>query len=255
MPISNEEILAKIERVLQSLEAQGLEHDFVASLRPILTTNLKKGRMQYFVEEEISRVDEYVQKVAELYKQLNPLLHDIQVERADDVWGPLFDKMQQWAYNLLIRKNFYSGQNTQDIAAECATEAAMIVLNAPFPYDTDLPPWLYTIVAHTCQKYMRKGMTRIERNTIELDEQLVVEDSPIDKLEYEMEMHPKLAVVLSKLSPARRQCIELSYFSELSPDEIAKKMNKSIGAIYSLRFHALDDLRTAMSHIKDDAYE
>jgi DNA-directed RNA polymerase specialized sigma24 family protein len=41
----------------------------------------------------------------------------------------------------------------------------------------------------------------------------------------------------------------------MKPDEIAKKMGKTVGAIYSLRFNALNDLRKILSRNRDNLNE
>jgi RNA polymerase sigma factor (sigma-70 family) len=243
-----EEIKLEIEKALQSLSDQE-GSEIIAKLEPLLYTNLGRGRIQGFIEGDLKHVREYVWKVAKNYRNLSTIVHRLQIERSSEIWEPIFLKMQTWAYNFFIRKNFYSDVNTKGIAAECANEAAIIMLNAHFPYDTDLDPWVHTIVLHTCQKYIRRGMLprKYQANSIPFEELENIPDSATQHFEALSNFQGELSDALSRLPAPRRQVIELMYFSGLSPVEIAGEMGKSVGAVYSLHFNALLDLKKIMS--------
>lgn len=241
MPIMNpqrEKLKIEVEKVLQTIEPK-----LAASIRSILHANLDRGRVETFVGADFSRVDQYVKRVADQYTKLSPYIFATQKNMADDVWQPLFKKLQAWAYNFLLMKNFFPGSETQAIADECAANAAMHILNAHFPYDTEFEPWAYTIVTMSCLRFFRDGTKKSiipPQNLVELDEQLPALD--ITNL-IERDDQNDLLTVLSELSEARRQVIQLHYFEAMSLPEIAEVMKKSVGAIYCLHFNALEDLR------------
>jgi RNA polymerase sigma factor (sigma-70 family) len=250
MSLKVEDIKNEIENTLQFVSEQK-GHGIAARIQPILYTNLDRGRIQSFIEEDISLVRSYVLRVADEYIQLAPYINELQVKRATRVWEPLFNQMLSWAYSFFLKKGFRTGINTQEIATECATEAAINILHAHFPFDTEIEPWSCVIVQNTCRKYIRGATKKSiipQENIVDLDEMFSnIKDPSIQDQEYLRELRGDIIEAIAKLSDARRQVIELLYFNDLSPVEIASKMNKSVGAIYSLLFNALRDLRKILS--------
>jgi len=167
--------------------------------------------------------------------------------------------MGLWAYHFFLKKGFLANVTTQEIASECATEAAVNVLRAHFPYDTDLEPWACVIVQNTCRKYIRGATKKSiipQENIVDLDETLSnLKDPTIQDREYIQELQGDLLEAIAQLSAARRQVVEFIYFQELSPAEIARRMEKSVGAIYSLQFNALHDLRKILSENRNNTNE
>lgn len=253
-----EDIKAEIENSLIKLsERKGVE--IAGRIRPIIYTNLDRGRIQSFIEGDFNLINDYVWRVADEYTKLSPQIVKLQVERSTTVWEPLFKKMVIWAFNYFTKKGFTADRTTQEITMECATEAAINILRAHFPYDTDLEPWVCVVVQNTCRKYIRginKKSTIPQQNIINLDETLSnIKDPAIQDQEYNRNLQGELLEAIAKLSAARRQVIEFVYFDELSPGEIAGRMGKSIGAIYNLQFNALQDLRKILSRNRNNINE
>ena len=135
------------------------------------------------------------------------------------------------------------GPSTHMIAEECATEAALRILDAHFPYDTEFEPWAYTIVSMSCLRFFRDGTKKSvipPQNLVELDEELP--DLDTARL-MEGTDQSDLLDAISELPDARRQVIQLHYFKGMSLPEIANTLGKSAGATHSLHFNALRDLR------------
>jgi RNA polymerase sigma factor (sigma-70 family) len=217
-----------------------------------LHTNLDRGRVEHFIENDIARVDAYVRRVHENYARLHPYIESVQKERADEAWQPLLVKLQTWAYNFLLGKGFVPGFSTRDIAEECATEAALRILDAHFPYDTEFAPWAHTTVTMTGFRFFRDGTRKSivpPQNLVELDEQL---PNPEEINRASQEERQVLLQAMAHLSEARRQVIQLHYLDELSLPEIARQMGKSAGAIHSLHFNALQDLRKILNKNRDN---
>ncbi len=217
------------------------------NIRPILYSNLERGRIEAYLEGDIDRLGEYVERLAARYAGLSASIHEIQTERTNKAWEPLFERMQTWAFNFLVRKGFHADDSTREIAVECASDAASMLMKAHFPYDTDFDPWAHVIVQNACRKFIRAGTKKSaipDENLVNLDENLrSLVDPPPEDRDSSKDLTAILPNAIEQLSESRRQVIRLAYFEELSPEEIAAKMGKSVGAIYSLQFNALEDLR------------
>jgi RNA polymerase sigma factor (sigma-70 family) len=250
MILKVEDIKTEIENSLDLLSEQ--KGDEIAKrIRLILYINLDRGRIQSFVEGDISLVRGYIWRVAEKYINLSPLINKLQIERTTLVWEPLYKQMVSWAYNFFLKKGFHGTIHTQEKASECATEAAMNILRAYFPYDTDLEPWACVVVQNTCRKYIRKATKKStipQQNLVDLEDMLSnIKDPSHQDQEYIKDLQSDLLEAINQLLDARQQVVKLIYFDELPPVEIANRMNKSVGAIYNLQFNALHDLRKILS--------
>jgi RNA polymerase sigma factor (sigma-70 family) len=257
MPLETDDIKEVIEKALQALSERG-SAELAGSLRPILYTNLDRKRIQVSIEGDRERIFEYVQLVADKFQLLSPILYEIQVARSDKLWEPLLERMRKWAYNFLKRTSYNVNMVTSDNAMDCAAEASITLLNAYFPYDVDLDPWMHVIVQHTCQKFIRKnkGPAAHEESLDDIQDFLdkIRDPSSLDK-ERQRELLQILLEAMDKLNETRREIIELMYFQGLSPKEIAEKTGKSAGAIHSLHFNALRDLRKILSGKGDNLNE
>ena len=68
---------------------------------------------------------------------------------------------------------------------------------------------------------------------------------PVEFVTSKME-HQRILKTLSKLRPDYRSVLTLRFISELSPEETARAMNRSVGAIRVLQHRALAALRNEM---------
>ncbi len=250
MTTNPQDIKAQLEIAFLSLRNQKSD-EFISRVRPIIESNLDRGRILSFIEGNTDLVQEYVIRVAGLFESLNPFINELQVQRTTRVWEPLFKQMQIWAFNFFLKKNFYKNISTQEIASECAVEAAINILSARFPYDTDFDPWAYVVVQYSCLKYMRNE-TKL---SVIPTQKLVALDDALDHISdpkhieqaHQKENRDDLLQIISHLPKARRRVVELLYFEELAPNEVAKIMGKTVGAIYSIKFAALNDLQRICS--------
>jgi len=258
MPLQPEAIKAEIEKSLDVLADQE-DADFVKKVRSILLTNLDRGRIQKFIEGDINNIHAYVLRVADSYNSYSQLVNRLQNDKAHKEWKELLKKMRLWAFNFLIRNGYRVESATQDIAEECAVEAAIQILNAYFPFDVSFHSWARVIVQHTCLKYFRKKT----KKSIVQDSMLVdidalhnlLTDPTHSEREHLNDIRSVLLEAISQLSDLRKQVIELTYFKGFSPKEAAEKMGKSIGAIYNLRFYALEDLRKILGQNRNSINE
>jgi len=245
MAHSENNLIDKIEEVLNSLLVER-GSKLVGKVRPIIYSNLDRGRVQAFIEGKADLIQDYIERTVDNYLKLNLYLHRLQIERDDEVWRALLDQMQSWAYSYFLSKNFVPGEDTLEIAKIQATEAAITILDAHFPYDVEFSPWARVLLIHTCQRYIRKAIRKSEIPSkkivsIDLDSELTGSLEMTPELSGEVKLD--IIKAIENLPEARRQVIVMLYFEGKSPKEISEKLNKSIGAIYSLHFNALDELR------------
>ena len=253
-PTRMQQMLEDSLKALAETQGAGLARQ----IRPILLTNLDRGRIQAG-QGAAGNIRAYVERVAENFITLNPYLRQLQVEQSHEVWEPLYKQMQTWAYNYFVRKGFSAGANTREVAIECATDAAVNLLRAYFPYDAEFDAWAYMIVQNACLKYIRKNLRQSlvpEAMKVQLNDELPDPDVSLLELgALQSEFGAELEEALSQLSEARRDVIKFAFFDELKPDEIAQRMGKTVGAIYTLQFHGLHDLRKILTVIRDNLNE
>ncbi|MGD8455294.1 MAG: sigma-70 family RNA polymerase sigma factor [Anaerolineales bacterium] len=245
MAYSENHLIEKIEEVLNSITSER-DSQLVSKVKPIIHSNYDRGRLQAFIEGKDDFIEDYVKRVIENYSRLSSYLHQLQIERDDDVWRELLDQMQSWAYSYFLRKNFVPGEDTLEIAKTQATEAAITILDAHFPYDVEFSPWARVLLIHTCQRYIRKAIRKSE-----IPSKKVVSIDLVSELTGSLEKNPELSgevkldiiKAIEELPEVRRQVIVMLYFEGKTPKEISLSLKKSVGAIYSLHFNALNELR------------
>lgn len=253
-----EQLQRELENALNAL-AHTKDEELARHIRPILFINLDRGRLQTFVEEDPARVQRYVWLVAQTYTRLKPYLHKLQTEQDAETWAALYKQMQTWAYNFFLRKGFRADEHTRDIAIECASDAATIILKSHFPYDTEFDPWAHTIVQNACRKYIHRSL---KKSNVPDEKKIELEDELADPYQTLLEVNAlqkesgkELLEALNQLSEARRTVIQFIFFEELSPEEVAQRMGKSVSAIYTLQFHGLKDLRKILDTNRDISNE
>ena len=249
MDYCSEDIKIEMDKALGML-AQERGKEEVDSLKPILYTNLDRGRIQGFLDGEIDGIYAYVWRVSKKYSQLSPFIQRLQRDKSSDIWEPLLERMESWAYRYFVSKNFYR-ETAREIAKDCADNAAMSMMKAYFPYDTDFEPWAHVIVQNSCRKYIREATRKSavpQQSLISLSDTLeIIEDSTFQDREYQANLRQVITEALTHLPPARRQVIEWVYFDGLEFSEIAARLGKSVSAVHSLHFNALYALRKILS--------
>lgn len=250
-----------IERALHLLaEQRGSE--LATAVTPIIFTNLDKGRMQTFLEQQDYSPADYVGRVADKYEQWHEHVYAVQIEKRTEIWQPLYEQLQRWAFHLLPRlgyPNYASHDDKTQRAQACATEAALVLIGAYFPYDVNFEPWAYVLL----QNVTRKQMNRRIKPRLEAEAQEVEVDAWHDWLhnladpagqeqQHLAELRADLLDSITQLnSKARQQFILLYYFESQSFEQIATQMNKSLNALYKLHSDALENLRKIWRQNRD----
>ena len=245
--ISDEELNATFASVTARYGEVG-----AARIQPVLLANIINGRFDTFASAQQQPLNRYVERLIEGFRQYHHYINKLQVEKDDLVWMPLYARISKWIYNIFLHKGFDPIYTETEIMPELAQEASIQIMKASFTYDTDFDPWAYQIVRSTCYKYMRSAMKKSAIPgdlLLELDETL--ENSLPDEKQRPddpiFENRAALLAAINKLSPERRELILQKYFYEFPSEEIAENTHKTVAAVYSMHFNAIETLRKILS--------
>lgn len=250
---SSAQALTLVERALDSVCAVAPPQTSVR-FKSIIYTNHERDRIIKFTNGDPAKIQTYIQETFERFQQLSGYLRSIQVERDEALWEPLFEKMTKWAYRALLRHNFKPGSHTSDLAHECASEAAIKLLNSHFPYDTNFDSWAHVLTYFTCLKFFRQGSKKTNpANAAPLDEAINL-PAESDGLTPEERASRRIDLLdaISQLAPSRQMVIRLTYFEGMDAEQAAEVMSRSRGAVYNLRYNALNELREILDNQWDN---
>ena len=244
MPVEEDDRRVEIEQALHEIELhKGKE--FSAKIRPIILANLENGRCVFFLENIPNTAPRnYVLHVVETYQRLSPYLLRVQIERSSEVWEPLYEKLQKLAYSFLLQRGLYPGSSTFHLAVDCAADAAIAIIQAQFPYDTDFEPWAYNFIKYCCLKRIEKEARRADRlKKVLYQDEAREQDIDLKHAGGEWGLQVDVLNALSELTENRRQVLQLRYECGLSSKEIAIRIGKSVSAVDKLHFDAIRQLR------------
>lgn len=130
-----------------------------------------------------------------------------------------------------------------ELARECMSETFHRFLNGlkrGIGPDEYLQAYLYRIAHNWITDYYRKKAS----TTLPLDADLPSdpEEDPSRIVAERLEIQ-RLRTAMAKLTPDQRQVISLKYLENWENEEIARAMNKPVGAIKSLQHRALEAIR------------
>jgi RNA polymerase sigma-70 factor (ECF subfamily) len=112
--------------------------------------------------------------------------------------------------------------------------------------------FLFRIARNILVDYYRQSHRLESKSPDELDEYRdVAKLEPVDQIGNQME-HQHILRVLSRLRPDYQSVLTLRFISELSPEETAQVMDRSVGAIRVLQHRALIALRQELGMIGND---
>ncbi|OGY11053.1 MAG: hypothetical protein A3E16_04585 [Candidatus Blackburnbacteria bacterium RIFCSPHIGHO2_12_FULL_44_25] len=126
---------------------------------------------------------------------------------------------------------------------------AYLALSKTFE-DTNFRGWLYKIATNTCREELRRRKRTQERLQLQpWEESLpafhpsqVAKDNP-EHDAVSSENKGEILSVLEKLGPRYRMLLILRYYNDLSYDEIAEIVGKSVNAVKFLLFRAREEFR------------
>lgn len=244
----------EVEQTLHSLH-QEEEPDFSRAVARIVRYNIERGRLRKFLTNEtVADEAEYVRLVAEHYRRQRDYVHGVRETDDPAIWEPLFVLLQKAAYRSLTALGFEDDPlQRYDHAKTCASEAGIVLVRRPFPFDTNFKAWAFNVVRFVCQNYVRKN-----RNSRSVPPEMQVSldawdgwaqnlaDPASTDAKKRVELQLDLLQCIADLSAAQRQFVLLHYFEHKSYDEIAELMGRNKNALYKLNFDALNNLRKNM---------
>lgn len=154
----------------------------------------------------------------------------ISTEQFNELYDLWFPKMKIYA-----KKFVYS----EELARDCAQEVFRKLLIQDFDKIKDhLQSWMFTVCRNTSFKASKKQSIFVY--DFEEEEAICEDPTPYQALD-KKELYKKIENLLKKLSPQQRKMIRLRYKSDLSYEEIAKKMKTTTG---NVGFHLSTGIKT-----------
>jgi RNA polymerase sigma factor (sigma-70 family) len=240
-----------LRNTLKNLEAQ-VDQALAPEIYQVLRTNLERNRIAYFLHNcPGSTLDEYVQRVVEIYRRLHPYLYELQEEKSEAAWVALLARMERWAYSYLIKKGFEYSDATRQLAQDYCADASIKLVHARFPYDTEFDPWVVVLLQNICRKGMRTAVRHdggLHAQT-SMDEEWVenLPDPDGDGSNSIFDFRQDLFQAFKTLEPDERQVLQLYYFQGFKPAEIAARLGKGPSFVYSIKFLALAKLKKVLA--------
>ncbi|MER7572740.1 sigma-70 family RNA polymerase sigma factor [Streptomyces sp. NPDC126514] len=106
--------------------------------------------------------------------------------------------------------------------------------------------WLTTIAKNLYLDELGRGRTRWETPVADFDERVGPDpgaESPALRALEAVEAHETVRSALHTLTAHQRHCLELRYLDELTPQETALAMGRSVGAVKTMTYRAMRKLR------------
>ncbi|CCK27109.1 hypothetical protein BN159_2730 [Streptomyces davaonensis JCM 4913] len=133
----------------------------------------------------------------------------------------------------------------EDLTQEAFTRALRRI-DAYTWQGTAFAAWLTTIAKNLYLDELGRGRTRLETPVAEFDDPQVsrngAESLVLRELEA-VEAHETVLSALHTLSAPQRHCVQLRFLDELTPEETALAMGRSVGAVKTMTYRALRKLR------------
>jgi RNA polymerase sigma-70 factor (ECF subfamily) len=165
----------------------------------------------------------------------------------------LLERIQHWdmealaqvydTYAPAIYRYAYRRTGHPDLAQEITADTFQRLLtalkhgNGP---QRHLRAWLYR-VAHNLvvDSYRRQP----QQGALPVDEVVLVEQSSHESNLEHKEQAARARAALQQLTPLQQQVVVLRFLEEMSLEEVANVVNRTVGAVKSLQHRALDSLR------------
>lgn len=219
--------------------------------------NLKAGRIPSDLLVSADVLEDYIKVLVRTYQAESAYVHLLQEEKNGPAWQQLSEQLAKWAYVYLCRKHFQPGAETMELAKEQASEACVQMLKSPFPYDVSFALWSHRVLLNVCRKYLRTNGRRaknlpIHDQSFEQMAEILPAAASTESEASQNVVHGQLLAGLAQLKETRAQVIRRHYFEEVPFSQIAKEMGRSVAAVHSLHFQALQSLR---KHLTGYNYE
>ncbi|MGW5176683.1 sigma-70 family RNA polymerase sigma factor [Streptomyces sp. NPDC004082] len=161
-----------------------------------------------------------------------------------EAFAALYDQHYRQVYGYLLVRT-HNKHLAEDLTQEVFTRALRRI--GSFTWQgTAFAGWLATIAKNLYLDELTLGRTRLETAVAEFHETHCTgpgtESLALRELEA-IEAQETLHSVLHTLNAHQRHCLELRFLSEMSAQETALAMGRSVGAVKTLTYRALRNLR------------
>ncbi|MBT1097811.1 sigma-70 family RNA polymerase sigma factor [Streptomyces sp. Tu102] len=161
-----------------------------------------------------------------------------------EAFAALYHQHYRLVYGFLLVRT-RNGHLAEDLTQEVFTRALRRI-DAFSWQGTAFAAWLTTIAKNLYLDELGRGRTRLETPVAEFDDPgeagRDAEALVLRALEA-VEAHETVRTALHTLNAQQRHCVELRFLDELTPQETALAMGRSVGAVKTLTYRALRKLR------------
>ncbi len=171
-------------------------------------------------------------------------------EGEPEAFGELYERYAQVIFRFFFA-NLNNRYDAEDLTEEVFVRALRSLPNyrdQGFPF----PAFLFRIAQNALvDHYRRSGRSK---NDVSTDEEIQIRDEhpgPAEMVTSNIE-HQELRRVLAQLREDYRNVLVLRFLNELSPEETAQVMERSVGAIRVLQHRALTALRNLLDKDQDE---
>lgn len=152
--------------------------------------------------------------------------------------GRLYDRYAPLIYSYLYRR-LYDARLAEDLTGEVFVRVLQAIQSRRL-WHTSFRGWLYRIAHNLVVDYYRRQPST---QTVALDERLMAAQDDPDSALAEKLSHQRLRAAIARLTWDQQQVLALRFGEQLSSQEVANVMGKTVGAVDALQHRALRTLR------------
>ena len=157
--------------------------------------------------------------------------------------GELYDRYNEQVFRYVWAR-VYDRNSAEDLTGEVFTR---MVANLPKYRSTKTPflAWLYRIAHNLVIDHYRKEKNKRELPLDQVDKLVADKDNPAKTTEERL-FFEQVKTALMELNPTRQEVIILRFLMELSLQEVAATLGKTVGAVKVAQHRGLKELREVL---------
>ncbi|MBI5614866.1 MAG: sigma-70 family RNA polymerase sigma factor [Gammaproteobacteria bacterium] len=177
------------------------------------------------------------------HRDLQLLQAVIRRDRAafDELYRRYYSKLMEFLSRMVVRR---------DVAEEIVNDAMYVVWTggSSFAGRSKVSTWIFGIA-------YKKALKRLERDGYTVNESIEEQPETFFEPEFDreldaMQMKREIDAALTRLSPAHRSVVELTYLLDYSYPEIAEIVGCPVNTVKTRMFHARAQLRRLLGAVK-----
>ncbi len=176
----------------------------------------------------------------------------------ENSWAEAFIHLQRMIFHYL-RKDWYtlSDEDHEDLASDIFLRMRNALPEVQYTDSRTFENWVYMITKNLLRSdYRNKRRLKRSANVIPLEERTlrhfnIHDEFPEEEIFLQIqikEMMEKIPLLVEQLLPDQRQAFELFYYEELSYEEIAEALGKTVSSIKQLLHRAKTSIRQQLTH-------